>query len=153
MEKVEEGEKYMKMFILFCNGIIPMLMIYLGIICNKQSAKKTNKILNIFMPITSDGSGVGHIPNCDSLRDKILLKKYRRRLSIIWSLSGILTLIITAIVLIMNKTNILSTANYIDINSVTVIMLEIELAIVVVIFAIIKFILKRDFYKQKERQA
>ena len=66
----------------------------------------------------------------------------------IWFISGIVTLIITIIVLIINKADILNDTNLLNTNNVSVIMLEVELAIVVMIFISVEFILKKAFYKK-----
>ena len=138
----------MKISILSCNVLVPLIMIYIGILCKNDSSKKVNKILNIFMPISSASNGVGYIPSCDSLKEKMLLKQYSRKLSMIWTISGIVTFIITAVVLITNKSDILSAKTFLDNSNVSVIMLEVELAIVLIVFASVQFVLKKNYYKK-----
>ena len=78
----------------------------------------------------------------------MLLKQYSRKLSMIWTISGIVTFIITAVVLMINKSDILSAKTLLDNNNVSVIMLEVELAIVLIVFASVQFVLKKNYYKK-----
>ena len=48
----------------------------------------------------------------------------------------------------INKADILNDTNLLNTNNVSVIMLEVELAIVVMIFISVEFILKKAFYKK-----
>ena len=59
-------------------------------------------------------------------------------------------IIITAIVLIINKSDILNTTSFLDTTNVSVIMLEVELAIVVMTFISVEFVLKKYFYKKND---
>ena len=61
---------------------------------------------------------------------------------------GIVTFIITAVVLITNKSDILSAKTFLDNSNVSVIMLEVELAIVLIVFASVQFVLKKNYYKK-----
>lgn len=76
-------------------------------------------------------------------------KKY----SVIWSISGICTLIVTVVVLILNKTNIVDATSFLDINNISVIILEIELAIAVAVFVSVEYILKRKLYKKADKKS
>ena len=46
----------MKIVVLFCNIIVPVIMIWIGILYNRHSNEKINKILDLFMPIAMIGS-------------------------------------------------------------------------------------------------
>lgn len=140
----------MSIFILLCNIVVPLIMISIGVLYNKHSNKKINKILDLFMPIAMIGSGLGGKDNSDIFKDKNLLESSNKKCSLIWILSGLVTFIITAIVLIINKSNILNARTFLDTSNISIIMLEIEFAIVVMVFVIVKFILKKSFYKRRE---
>ena len=53
----------MKIVVLFCNIIVPVIMIWIGILYNRHSNEKINKILDLFMPIAMIGSGLGGADN------------------------------------------------------------------------------------------
>ena len=61
------------------------------------------------------------------------------------------TFIITNIVLIINKSAILNATSFLDTNNVSVIMLEVEFAIVVMVFISVEFLFKKAFYKKIDR--
>ena len=143
----------MKIFILLCNIIVPVIMICIGILYNRHSNKKINKILDLFMPISMIGSGFGNAGNSDFFRGKNSLKYSNKKCGSIWFISGFVTFIITTIVLVINKLDILNATNFLDTNNVSVIMLEVELAIVVMVFISIEFILKKAFYKKIDTQS
>ena len=136
----------MSIFILLCNIVVPLIMISIGILYNKNSNKKINKILDLFMPIAMIGSGLGCKDTNDIFKNKNSLESSNKKCSLIWIVSGLVTFIITAIVLIINKSNILNDKTFLDTSNVSVIMLEIEFAILVMVFMSVKFILKKSFY-------
>lgn len=138
----------MTIFILLCNIIIPVIMIYIGVLYNKHSNKKINKILDFFVPITMIGSGLGGGDNSDIFKDKNSLESSNKKCSLIWLVSGLVTFIITATVLIINKSNILNATTFLDTSNVSIIMLEIEFAIVVMVFISVEFAFKKSFLKR-----
>ena len=140
----------MKIFILFCNIIVPMIMICIGVLYNRNSNKKINRILGLFMPIAVISSGLGTEDNNDFLNGINLIKSYNKKCGMIWFISGLFTFIITIIVLMINKSDILSATSFLDNNNVSVIMLEVEFAIVVMIFISTKFIFNKAFYKKSD---
>lgn len=142
----------MKIFILFCNIIVPLIMICIGVLYNKNSNKKINKILDLFMPIVIIGSGLGNTANSNFSKNKNLLEHYNKKCGMIWFISGIVTFIITTIVLTVNKSDILSATSFLDTNNVSVIMLEIEFVIVAMVFISVEFLLKKAFYKKIDTQ-
>lgn len=136
----------MSIFILICNIVVPLIMISIGVLYNRHSNKKINKILDLFMPIAMIGSGLGGKDTNDIFKDKNSLESSNKKCSLIWIVSGLVTFIITAIVLIINKSNILNAKTFLDTSNVSVIMLEIEFAILVMVFISMKFVLKKSFY-------
>ena len=132
----------MKIFILFCNIIVPVIMICIGVLYNRHSNKRINRILDLFMPIAMIGSGLGNVDNSDFLKGKKSLQSSNKKCGMIWLLSGLVTFIITAIVLIINKSDILNATSFLDTTNVSVIMLEVEFAIVVMAFISVEFVLK-----------
>ena len=140
----------MKIFILFCNIIVPVIMICIGVLYNRHSNKRINRILDLFMPIAMIGSGLGNVDNSDFFKGKNSLQSSNKKCGMIWLLSGLVTFIITAIVLIINKSDILNTTSFLDTTNVSVIMLEVELAIVVMTFISVEFVLKKYFYKKND---
>ena len=93
----------MKIVVLFCNIIVPVIMIWIGILYNRHSNEKINKILDLFMPIAMIGSGLGGADNSYFFNDKNSLEYSNKKCGLIWFISGIVTLIITIIVLIIIK--------------------------------------------------
>lgn len=140
----------MKIFILFCNIIVPVIMICIGVLYNRHSNKRINRILDLFMPIAMIGSGLGNVDNSNFFKGKNSLQASNKKCGMIWFLSGLVTFIITAIVLIINKSDILNATSFLDTNNVSVIMLEVEFAIVVMTFISVDFILKKYFYKKND---
>lgn len=138
----------MRIFILLCNIIVPIIMIRIGVLYNRHSNKKINSILDLFMPIAVMGSGLGNEGNNDLFNDINLLKSFNKKCGMIWFISGLVTFIITVMILIINKADILNAKSFLDTNNVSVIMLEVEFAIVVMIFISVEFILKKAFYKK-----
>lgn len=138
----------MKIFILLCNIIVPIIMMCIGVLYNRQSNKKINRILDLFMPIAVIGSGLGNESNNDFFDGINPLKDSNKKCGMIWFISGLVTFIITIIVLCINKLDILNATSFLDTNNVSVIILEVEFAIVVMIFISVEFILKKSFYKK-----
>ncbi|WP_195989291.1 hypothetical protein [Clostridium sp. D53t1_180928_C8] len=138
----------MRIFILFCNIIVSVIMIWIGVLYNRHSNKKINKILDLFIPIAMIGSGIGNEGNSSFFKDIDLLKASNKRCGMVWFISGLFTFIITTIVLILNKSNILNATSFLDTSNVSVIMLEVEFAIIVMIFISVEFILKKAYYKK-----
>ena len=141
----------MRIFILICNIVVPLIMISIGGLYKRHSNEKINKILDLFIPITMIGSGLSRVENSDFFKSKNLLEYCNKKCSIIWIISGLVTFIITNIVLIINKSAILNATSFLDTNNVSVIMLEVEFAIVVMVFISVEFLFKKAFYKKIDR--
>ena len=88
-------------------------------------------------------SVVNHIFN-----DKNALESFNKKCGLIWFVSGLVTFIITATALLINKSNILNAITFLDTSNVSVIMLEIEFAIVVMVFISVEFAFKKSFLKR-----
>ncbi|MDB2093951.1 hypothetical protein [Clostridium paraputrificum] len=140
----------MKIFILFCNIIVPVIMICIGGLYNRHSNKIINRILDLFMPIAMIASGLGNVDNSNFFKGKNSVQSSNKKCGMIWFLSGLVTFIITAIVLIINRSDILNATSFLDTTNVSVIMLEVEFAIVVMAFIGVEFILKKYFYKKND---
>ena len=138
----------MKLFILLCNIIVPLIMITIGILYKYHSYKKINTILDLFIPASMLGSGLGSKETVTFSTNTNLLKSSNKKCSLIWIISGLATLIITAIVIILNKSDIITAKTFLDTSNVSVIMLEVEFAISVVIFVTVEFILNKTLYKK-----
>ena len=94
----------MRVFILICNFIIPSIMIFIGILYKYKKYKNINKILNLFAPIAMIVSGINNKNNLYINRK--VLNSVNRKCSLIWNISGILTLLLTIIVIPLNKSSI-----------------------------------------------
>lgn len=138
----------MKLFILLCNLLIPAIMITIGILYKHRSYKKINTILDLFIPASIIGSGLGSKETVTFSTNTNLLKSSNKKCSLIWIISGLATLIITVMVLILNKSDLITTKTFLDTSNVSVIMLEVEFAISVVIFVTVEFILNKTLYKK-----
>lgn len=141
-------EVIMTIFILLCNIIIPVIMIYIGVLYNKHSNKRINKILDLFIPLTMLGSGLCSKDDSNIFNDKNALESFNKKCGLIWFVSGLVTFIITATALLINKSNILNAITFLDTSNVSVIMLEIEFAIVVMVFISVEFAFKKSFLKR-----
>lgn len=137
----------MNIFILICNIFVPVLMLCIGILYKRHLNKKIDKILDLFIPIAMIGSGVGSDDNMYS-KDTDIIVSANKKCSLIWSISAIFTLILTVIVLMLNKSDIINATNFLDTTNVSVIMLEVELAIAVIVFTLVEYVLKNAFYKK-----
>lgn len=136
----------MRVFILICNFIIPSIMIFIGILYKYKKYKNINKILNLFAPIAMIVSGINNKNNLYINRK--VLNSVNRKCSLIWNISGILTLLLTIIVIPLNKSSIFNNFLISDIKNVSIILLEIELAIFIFTFISVEYLLKRNFSKK-----
>lgn len=98
------------------------------------------------MPIAMIGSGLGGKDTNDIFKDKNSLESSNKKCSLIWIVSGLVTFIITAILLIINKSNILNAKTFLDNSNVSIIMLEIEFAILVMVFISVEFVFNKSFH-------
>lgn len=136
----------MRIFILICNFIIPLIMIFIGILYKYKKYKNINKILDLFVPFAMIVSGLNN-KNNPSINTNVL-DSFNRKCSYIWSISGIFTLLLTIITIILNKASTINTFVISDIKNINIILLELELAIVVIVFIGVEYIAKRNFSKK-----
>lgn len=133
----------MNTLILTCNIGIPIIMIFIGILYKYNLYKKIDKTLDLIMPIAMFFSGFSDEKRKAFSKDTNTLALANRKCSLIWSISGVCTLLLTIILLILNKSAVYN---------ISVILLEIECLILVVVFITVEYILKRNFYKKNDEQ-
>ena len=124
----------MNILILACNIGIPVIMVYIGHLYHCNLYKKIDNILNLIIPVAMFFNGFSNDKKTTISKDSKILALDNKKSSLIWSISGLCTLIITIIVLILN-------------NSSGIILLEFECLILVAVFVTVEYILKRNFYK------
>ena len=126
----------MNILILTCDIGIPILMIFIGILYKCNLYKKIDKTLDLIIPIAMFFNGFSDDKREYFSKDTNPLALANRKCSLIWSISGVCTLILTIILLILNKS---------DVYNVSVILLELEFLILVAVFITVEYILKRNF--------
>lgn len=119
----------MNIFILICNICIPLLMIIIGLMQKHNLYKSTNKLLNLIIPISMLFSGLSDDKNATLPENLNSYKKYGE----VWTICGLLMLISSIIILLLNKSDIYSTS---------ISIFEAECLILVIIFITIKFSMK-----------
>ncbi len=126
----------MNIFIIIINFIIPIIMILVGIIYRTNPPKNINIfwsfIVSISMMFTGffDGHDVNNIEHTENSTNK----KY----GAIWVISGLLLLIFISFLFITNKS---------EIKDLSILLLELEGLILVAIFIIVEFFIKRKSCK------
>lgn len=137
----------MRIFVLICNFFVPLIMIGIGSLYKYRLYKKIDKILDLFMPIAMTVSGVGDDRKNNLSKNANILTSTNRKCSLLWNISGICTLLLTIIGLILNQSSIFNTFTISDIGNVSIILLEVELAIMVAVFISVEYVLKRKIIK------
>ncbi|HDK7156550.1 TPA: hypothetical protein PTV43_001681 [Clostridium botulinum] len=129
--------------ILTCNIAIPVLMIFIGISYKHNLCKRTYKILDLIMsliiPIIMFFIGFSYGEEKSLYENTNELVSINRKSSLVWSISGAVTLLFTITLLILNKFNIYNAS---------VILLETECLILVTVLVTAEYILKRNSYKR-----
>ncbi|KEI87403.1 hypothetical protein EXM98_03320 [Clostridium botulinum] len=133
----------MNILMLTCNIAIPVLMVFIGILFKCNSYKKIDKTLDLIVPIATFFTGFSERDRENLYKNTNNLASVNRKCSLIWSISGVCTLLLTIISLILNKSDIYNTS---------VISLELELLILVIVFITVEYILKRNFNKKISEQ-
>ncbi|EKO1912041.1 hypothetical protein PZQ55_001073 [Clostridium botulinum] len=133
----------MNILISTCNIGIPVLMIFIGILFKCNSYKKIDKTLDLIVPIAMFFTGFSERDREHLCKNTNNLASVNRKCSLIWSISGVCTLLLTIISLILNKSDVYNTS---------VILLEPELLILVIVFITVEYILKRNFNKKISEQ-
>ncbi|KEJ01381.1 membrane protein [Clostridium botulinum A2B7 92] len=133
----------MNILMLICNIAIPVLMISIGILFKCNLYKKIDKTLDLIIPIAMFFNGFSDGEREHLRKNTNKLASINRKCGLIWSISGVCTLLLTIILLILNKYNIYNT-------SVT--LLETECLILVAVCVTVEYILKRNFNKKISEQ-
>ncbi|APC79870.1 TPA: hypothetical protein ACXDAZ_000527 [Clostridium botulinum] len=134
----------MNILISTCNIGIPVLMILIGILYKCNLYKKIDRTLDLIVPMVTFFTGFSERDREHLYKNTNNLASVNRKCSLIWSISGVCTLLLTIIIsLILNKSDIYNTS---------VILLEPELLILVIVFITVEYILKRNFNKKISEQ-
>ncbi|NFO05557.1 hypothetical protein JW813_12525 [Clostridium botulinum] len=129
----------MNLLALIFNILIPIIMIFMGFLYKCNLYKKIDKTLDLIIPIAMIFSGFSDDKKISLSKGTSTLASANKKCSLIWSISGICTLLLTIILLILNKSDIYDTS---------VILLEVEFFILVAIFITVEYVLKRKLYKK-----
>ncbi|MBN1071749.1 hypothetical protein DVV91_11675 [Clostridium botulinum] len=129
----------MNLLVLICNILIPIIMIFMGFLYKCNLYKKIDKTLDLIIPIAMIFSGFSDDKKISLSKGTSTLASANKKCSLIWSISGVCTLLLTIILLILNKSDIYDTS---------VILLEVEFFILVAIFITVEYVLKRKLYKK-----
>ncbi|WP_315074298.1 hypothetical protein [uncultured Clostridium sp.] len=126
----------MSILTLTCNICIPVIMIFIGHLYKCNLYKKIDNILDLIIPIAMLFTGFSDDKKTTFSKDSETLALTNKKCSLIWSISGVCTLIFIIIFLILN-------------HSISIILLEFECLILVAVFSAVEYILKRNFYKNQ----
>ncbi|NFG25419.1 hypothetical protein FDF11_03745 [Clostridium botulinum] len=129
----------MNLFALIFNILIPIIMIFMGFLYKCNLYKKIDKTLDLIIPMAMIFSGFSDDKKISLSKGTSTFASANKKCSLIWSISGICTLLLTIILLILNKSDIYDTS---------VILLEVEFFILVAIFITVEYVLKRKLYKK-----
>ncbi|WP_035290492.1 membrane protein [Clostridium sp. KNHs214] len=132
----------MNILTLTCNIGIPIIMIFIGILYKYTLYKNIHRTLNLIIPVAMIFTGFSDDKSVAYPKDTSTLALANRKCSLIWSISGACTLLLTIIFLILNKSTV---------HNISVILLELECLILVGVFITMEYILKRNFYKKYEQ--
>lgn len=132
----------MNILILTCNIVIPLIMIFIGVLYKHNSYKKIESTLDLIMPLATTFIGISHDESENFSKNKNKLDFINRKCSLIWIITGIGTLLLAIVLLMINKTSIYY---------VSILLLEIQCIILVSVFVTIEYILKMNFRKSCNR--
>lgn len=132
----------MNILILTCNIVIPLIMIFIGVLYKHNSYKKIESTLDLIMPLATTFIGISHDESENFSKNKNKLDFINRKCSSIWIITGIGTLLLAIVLLMINKTSIYY---------VSILLLEIQCIILVSVFVTIEYILKMNFRKSCNR--
>lgn len=132
----------MNILILTCNIGIPLIMIFIGGLYKHNSYKKIDSTLDLIMPLATTFVGISYDEAENFSKNKNKLDLINRKCSSIWIVTGIGTLLLTIVLLLLNKTSI---------HYVSILLLEIQCIIFVSVFVTIEYILKMNFRKSCNR--
>lgn len=129
----------MNALVLIFNIGIPIIMILIGILYKYNLYKKTDKILELIIPTAMLFTGLSDDKTDDFSKYTNTLGFVNRKCSLIWSISGACTLLLTMIFIILNRSTIYSVGTK---------LLELECLVIVTVYITIQYILKRNFHKK-----
>ncbi|MBN1042757.1 hypothetical protein FDB42_03600 [Clostridium botulinum] len=129
----------MNLLTLICNILIPIIMIFIGFLYKCNLYKKIDKTLDLIIPMAMIFSGFSDDKKISLSKSTSTLALANKKCSLIWSISGVCTLLLTIILLILNNSDIYDTS---------VILLEVEFFILIAIFITVEYVLKRKLYKK-----
>ncbi|WP_102400739.1 hypothetical protein [Haloimpatiens massiliensis] len=129
----------MNILTLTCNIGIPIIMIFIGILYKCNLYKNIDRTLNLIIPVAMIFTGFSDDKSVAYSKDTNTLALANRKFSLIWSISGICTLLLTIMFLILNKSTVYN---------ISVILLELECLILVGVFITIEYIFKKIFIKK-----
>ncbi|NSB14233.1 hypothetical protein [Clostridium beijerinckii] len=124
----------MNILTLTCNIGIPVIMIFLGHLYQCNLYKKIDNILDLIMPMAMLFTGFSDGKKTSFSRSSKTLALTNKKCGLIWSISGVCTLILAIIFLILN-------------HSISIALLEFECLILVAVFATVEYISKRTFHR------
>lgn len=124
----------MNILTLTCNISIPVIMIFVGHLYQCNLYKKIDNILDLIMPIAMLFTGFSDDKKISFPKNSETLALTNKKCGLIWSISGVCTLILAIIFLILNY-------------SISIALLEFECLILVAVFATVEYISKRTFHR------
>lgn len=124
----------MNILTLTCNIVIPVIMIFVGRLYKCNLYKKIDNILDLIMPIAMLFTGFSDDKKISFSKASEALALTNKKCGLIWSISGVCTLILAIIFLILNY-------------SISTALLEFKCLILVAVFATVECILKRNSYR------
>ncbi len=124
----------MNILALTCNIGIPVIMIFVGHLYQCNLYKKIDNILGLIMPMAMLFTGFSDDKKTSFSKASETLALTNRKCGLIWSISGVCTLILAIIFLILNY-------------SISIALLEFECLILVAVFATVEYISKRTFHR------
>ena len=128
----------MNIFILILNILVPLSMILIGLVYLCNSYKKLYKIFELCVPVVMFFSGISNHELTTKGSERTLTSDTSKKCGYIWIISGVILLIVTLFIILVNNNSILMATTILDISNVSVIMLEVELAIFILIYIYIK---------------
>lgn len=128
----------MNVFIIIITYIIPIIMISIGIIYRINPSKNINNFWSLIVSITMVFTGFSDGHDVSKISSEHIHNSINKKYGAIWVISGSLLLIIISLLLITNKS---------EIKNLSKLILELEGIILVAIFIIVEFFIKRKSCK------
>ncbi len=128
----------MNVFIIIINYSIPIIMISIGIIYRINPYKNINNFWSLIISIAMVFTGFSDGHDVSKISSKHIQNSIYKKYGTIWVISGLLLLIIISFLLITNKS---------EIKDLSILILELEGIILVALFIILEFFIKRKSCK------